>query len=83
MGSNIKVIESDACKDNTKNHIDIKKAFLFNTHRIVQGKDFENFAINFLKPYFSEKFDESDDRNVSFNAEVQNVLGRPNAKNKN
>ena len=50
---------------------------------MAQGKHFENYAINFLKPYFSEKFDESDDRNVSFNTQVQNALGRPNAKIKN
>ena len=47
---------------------------------MAQGKHFENLAINFLEAYFSEKFDELDDRNVSFNAQVQNVLGIPNAK---
>ena len=95
MDCNIKVIESDAGEDNIKNHIDTKMVILFNTQRIVlhayngtrnlmvQGKYFENFALNILEPYFSKMIEESGDRIVNFNNQVKNVLGRPNTRIKN
>ena len=95
MGATIRVVEAEAGEDNTKNHIDTKMVIMFDTHRIVlhcyngtqnlmvQGKQFEKFALNCLKPYFSQKIEDAGDEIDGFNAKVQIALGKPKNKIKN
>ena len=95
MGATVRIIESDAGEDNIKNHIDTKMVVMFDTHRIVlhgyngtqnlmvQGKEFEKVALDYLKPYFSKEIEESRDVIDSFNKEVKFALGKPKIKAKN
>ena len=95
MGAMVRIVESDAGVDNIKNHIDTKMVVMFDTHRIVlhgyngtqnlmvQGKEFEKVALDYLKPYFSKEIEESRDVIDSFNKEVKFALGKPKIKAKN
>ena len=92
MGAMIRVVESDDGEDNIKNHIDKKMVVMYDKHKIVlhgyngtqnlivQGKQFQKFALNVLKPYFSRKIEEFGDDIDSFNTKVQIALGKPKIK---
>ena len=43
---------------------------------MVQGKNFVNFVIKCLQPYFTHKIEESEDLIVKFNSNVQDLLGK-------
>ena len=67
----VKVIEIDAGIEESGNHVDTKLVITANNKRfvlhayngtqnlMVQGKNYENFAVNCLKPFFEEKIQES------------------------
>lgn len=42
---------------------------------MVQGKNYENFAVNCLKPFFTHKIDCSLDIITKFNNDVKDTLG--------
>ena len=73
MGADINIVESDAGVDKSNKHMDTKLVVFVNDERIVlhayngtqnlmvQGKNFSNFVVKYLQPYFSQKIEESED----------------------
>ena len=43
---------------------------------MVQGKNYENFAVNYLEPYFTERINADIDNIVKYNSDVRSVLGK-------
>ena len=84
----MKVEESDPGIESSEKHVDTKLVIITGNDRLVlhaynstqnlmvQGKNFENFAINCLEPYFSNKIKVKLDAIVKFNNSVQNMLGQ-------
>ena len=82
-----KVIEVGAGKESTGKHIDTKLVVMNGNDRLVlhayngtqnlmiQGKNYEHFAIDVLAPYFSSKIEESLEKIVNFNSHVKEQLG--------
>ena len=88
MDFDIKIVESDAGVDNLDKHMDTKIVVFVNDERIVlhayngtqnlmvQGKNFVNFVVKCLQPYFTKKIEESEDLIVKFNSNVLDMLGK-------
>ena len=82
-----KVIEVGAGKESTGKHIDTKLVVMNGNDRLVlhayngtqnlmiQGKNYEHFALDVLAPYFSSKIEESLEKIVNFNSHVKEQLG--------
>ena len=89
-GREIKVVESDEGIENSGQQVDTKLVLLANNDRfvvhaynstqklMVQGKNYEQFAINCLEPYFRTKILASKDKIAQINTEVKEVLGGKN-----
>jgi hypothetical protein len=92
MDFDIKIVESDVGVDNLDKHMDTKIVVFVNDERIVlhaynstqnlmvKGKNFVNFAVKCLQPYFTKKIEESEDFIVQFNNNVQDMLGKKKPK---
>ena len=88
MDFDIKIVESDAGVDNSEKHMDTKIVVFVNDDRIVlhayngtqnlmvQGKNFVNFVVKYLQPYFTKKIEESEGPIAKFNSNVQDMLGK-------
>ena len=75
-GIEVTVDETDPGIDNTEKHVDTKLVVTVNKNRLVlhaynstqnlmvQGKQFENFAVNHLEPFFTERI----------NASIENII---------
>ena len=84
----IKVEESDPGIDDSNKHIDTKLVIIANTDRLVlhayngtqnlmvQGKNYANFAVNYLEPFFSKKVNEDLEDIEKFNSNVKEMLGQ-------
>ena len=69
----IRILEADVGMDNTEKHVDTKLVILANNNRLVihiyngtqnlmvQGKNYEAFALNCLKPYFQDRIEDAID----------------------
>ena len=80
--------ESDPGIDDSNKHIDTKLVIIANTDRlvlhayngtqnlIVQGKNYANFAVNYLEPFFSKKVNEDLEEIEKFNSNVKEMLGQ-------
>ena len=82
----VKIIEVHAGVENSENHVDTKLVVLVNGDRLVlhayngtqnlmvQGKNYEKFAIDCLKPYFLQRIKNSLDKIQNFNNMVKDTL---------
>ena len=82
----IKVIEIDTGIEETGNHVDTKIVIMANNQRfvlhayngtqnlMVQGKNYEQFAVNCLRPFFLKKIQESLDDINKYNINIKEVL---------
>ena len=83
----VKIIEVDAGIENTAKHVDTKLIVIVNGDRLVlhayngtqnlmvQGRNYENFAINYLQPFFINKIELAIDKITEFNNGVKDALG--------
>ena len=83
----IKIIEVYAGKEQTGNHVDTKLVVMHENDRLVfhayngtqnlmiQGKNYEHFALQVLEPIFSKHIEESLDKITNFNTKVKEQLG--------
>ena len=83
----VKIIEVEIGTENSSNHIDTKLILMVNDDRIVlhayngtqnlmvQGKNYENFALNVLEPFFSKKIEPKIEKITKFNNDVIDTLG--------
>ena len=79
----VEVIEIDSGVDNTEKHIDTKLVILANNSRLVlhaynstqklmvQGQNYEKFALNCLEPFFKEKIDETIEQITKINEDIK------------
>ena len=84
----VKIIESITGTDLKVRHMDTKLVILVNNNRIVihvyngtqnlmvQGKNFEEFAINHLQPYFTEVIEKDIEKIENFNSNVKEMFGK-------
>ena len=84
----IKIEAVDAGSENSDKHMDTKLVFFANNDRLVmhayngtqnlmiQGKNYESFAVKYLKPLFVQKIELSKEKIESFNSGVKEVLGK-------
>ena len=82
----IKVIEIDTGIEESGNHVDTKLVIMANNQRfvlhayngtqnlMVQGKNYEQFAVNCLQPFFQQKIQESLDIINKNNANIKEAL---------
>ena len=82
----VKISEVDAGLENSDHHVDTKLVVHANGDRLVlhayngtqnlmvQGKNYENFAINHLQPYFLQNIEQSLDKIMNFNNVVKDKL---------
>ena len=87
----VHVAEVDAGLEKSDNHVDTKMIIITNGDRIVlhaynstqnlmvQGKNYENFAVNCLQPFFVQKIKQSIDKIRKFNSDVKESLGPKNS----
>ena len=86
----IKILEVDPGVENTGKTVDTKLAVLANNSRfvlhaynstqnlMVQGKNYEDFALNCLQPFFMEKIELSKERIMKINDDVKKAFGPRN-----
>ena len=86
-GTEVKIIEVSAGKENNGNHVDTKLVVMHENDRLVfhayngtqnlmiQGKHYENFALHVLEPFFSKHIQEALDKIRNFNSKVIEHLG--------
>ena len=84
----IKIDEADPGIDKSDRHIDTKLEVFANNERLVlhayngtqnlmvQGKNYESFALNYLEPYFTQKIGVSLENIEKFNRNVKEMLGK-------
>ena len=84
----IDILEVDAGIDNSDKHMDTKLIITVNKDRIVlhayngtqnlmvQGKNYADFAVNYLEPFFTEKILSAVKNIEKFNDGVCKTLGR-------
>ena len=82
----VKIIEAHAGVENSEHHVDTKFVVHANGDRLVlhayngtqnlmvQGKNYEHFALNCLQPYFQQKIDLSSEKIKNFNNVVKSTL---------
>ena len=87
-GISIGIVEVDAGIDNSDKHMDTKLIITVNKDRIVlqsyngtqnlmvQGKNYADFAVNYLEPFFTEKILSAVKNIEKFNDGVCKALGR-------
>ena len=75
----VKIVEVNAGTDNSMKHVDTKLTLMVNDDRytlhayngtqnvMVQGRNYENFAVNYLEPFFTEKIDSVAEKITKFN----------------
>ena len=84
----LKVEESDAGIEDSEKHTDTKLVIIANNDRLVlhayngtqnlmgQGRNYENFAIKYLEPFFTKRINSSLDEIEKFNDNVMDKLGK-------
>ena len=82
-----KIVEVDAGMENSLKHVDTKLTLMVNDDRyvlhayngtqnlMVQGRNYENFAVNYLEPFFTEKIKSEGETIAKFNDNVKDALG--------
>ena len=86
-GTDIHILEVDAGLEKTDSHVDTKLVVIANGDRLVlhayngtqnlmvQGKNYEKFAINCLQPFFVQRIEQSKDQIKNFNNCVKEAFG--------
>ena len=86
----VKIVEVNAGTDNSMKHVDTKLTLMVNDDRftlhafkgtqnvMVQGRNYENFAVNYLEPFFIEKIDSVAEKITKFNDDMKDALGGTN-----
>ena len=86
----VKILEVDAGIENTGKTVDTKLAVLVNGSRLVlhaynstqnlmvQGKNYENFGLKCLQPFFVEKIELTKNRIIKVNNDVKEAFGPRN-----
>ena len=82
----VQIVEIDAGIDDSQNHIDTKLVIIANKSRLVlhaynskqklmvQGQDYENFALNCLEPFFKDKIEETLEQITKINDDIKMSL---------
>ena len=83
----VEILEVEAGKENQGHHVDTKLVVIVNNDRLVlhayngtqnlmvQGKNYDKFAINCLEPFFRRKIESNIDKITLFNNGVKETLG--------
>ena len=84
----VEVIEIDSGIDSNQKHVDTKLVILANNCRLVlhaynskqkimvQGENYEKFALNCLEPFFKEKIDETIEQITKINEDIKESFDR-------
>ena len=79
----VQVVEIDDGIDDSRKHIDTKLVILANKSRLVihaynskqklmvQGQDYENFALNCLEPFFKDRIEETIEQITKINGDIK------------
>ena len=82
----VQIVEMDSGKDSSGKHVDTKLVLMVDKSRIVlhsynskqklmvQGQNYEKFALNCLEPFFKKKIDETIDQIKTINDEIKESL---------
>ena len=89
----IRIEKSDIGFEDTKKHVDTKLVIFVNSCRLVlhaynstqklmiQGKNYESFAVNCLVPFFTSRIEEDMEQINKFNDKVIDTLGTKKSQN--
>ena len=87
-GTEVEIVEIDYGKDNNEKHVDTKLVILADSSRLVlhaynsrqklmvQGQNYETFALNCLEPFFKEKIDETIEQINKINGDIKESFRR-------
>ena len=87
-GTDVEILEIDSGKDKNQKHVDTKLVILAESSRLVlhaynstqklmvQGQNYESFALNCLEPFFMRKIDETIEQIDKINGDIKESFSR-------